>query len=57
MQYTIQGWNCMDDIRWRDLLTDIATEELSHLEAVGALIRTSGSKAGNARAAAAKRAR
>jgi Mn-containing catalase len=39
MQYTIQGWNCADDIGRRDLLMDIGTEELSHLEVVGALIR------------------
>jgi Mn-containing catalase len=39
MQYTIQGWNCVDDIKRRDLLLDIGTEELSHLEVVGALIR------------------
>ncbi|MBS1815173.1 MAG: manganese catalase family protein [Acidobacteria bacterium] len=39
MQYTIQGWNCVDDIARRDLLLDIGTEELSHLEIVGALIR------------------
>ncbi|UWZ84708.1 manganese catalase family protein [Occallatibacter riparius] len=39
MQYTIQGWNCVDDIARRDLLLDIGTEELSHLEVVGALIR------------------
>jgi Mn-containing catalase len=39
MQYTIQGWNCVDDLARRDLLLDIGTEELSHLEVVGALIR------------------
>ena len=39
MQYTIQGWNCVDDLGRRDLLFDIGTEELSHLEVVGALIR------------------
>jgi Mn-containing catalase len=39
MQYTVQGWNCIDDIGRRDLLLDIGTEELSHLEVVGALIR------------------
>ncbi len=38
MQYTIQGWNCEDAAR-KDLLLDIGTEELSHLEIVGALIR------------------
>jgi Mn-containing catalase len=39
MQFTIQEWNCADDIAGRDLLVDIGTEELSHLEVVGALIR------------------
>jgi Mn-containing catalase len=39
MQYTIQGWNCLEDLGRRDLLLDIGTEELSHLEIVGALIR------------------
>src|ERR1700744_4125381 len=39
MQYTIQEWNCVDDLARRDLLLDIGTEELSHLEVVGALIR------------------
>src|SRR5258707_12416369 len=39
MQYTLQGWNCADDLGRRDLLMDIGTEELSHLEVVGALIR------------------
>jgi Mn-containing catalase len=39
MQYTIQGWSCADDLARRDLLLDIGTEELSHLEIVGALIR------------------
>src|SRR6201995_3195159 len=38
MQYTIQGWSC-DDPERKDLLMDIGTEELSHLEVVGALIR------------------
>lgn len=38
MQYSIQGFNCEDPAR-KDLLLDIGTEELSHLEVVGALIR------------------
>jgi Mn-containing catalase len=38
MQYTIQGWGC-DDPQRKDLLMDIGTEEISHLEIVGALIR------------------
>jgi Mn-containing catalase len=38
MQYSIQGLNCDDPDR-KDLLMDIGTEELSHLEVVGALAR------------------
>jgi Mn-containing catalase len=38
MQYSIQGLNCEDPAR-KDLLMDIGTEELSHLEVVGALAR------------------
>ena len=38
MQYSIQGLNCNDPDR-KDLLMDIGTEELSHLEVVGSLAR------------------
>ena len=38
MQYSIQGLNC-DDLDRKDLLMDIGTEELSHLEIVGTLAR------------------
>jgi Mn-containing catalase len=38
MQYTIQGLNCEDAAR-KDLLMDIGTEELSHLEVIGTLAR------------------
>src|SRR5205085_2375624 len=38
MQYSIQGLNCEDSDR-KDLLMDIGTEELSHLEVVGTLAR------------------
>jgi Mn-containing catalase len=38
MQYSIQGLNCDDPYR-KDLLMDIGTEELSHLEVVGVLTR------------------
>src|SRR5690242_12932230 len=34
MQYSIQGLNC-DDAERKDLLMDIGTEELSHLELIG----------------------
>jgi Mn-containing catalase len=38
LQYSIQGLNC-DDPERQDLLMDIGTEELSHLEVVGTLAR------------------
>lgn len=38
MQYSIQGINCDDPAR-KDLLMDIGTEELSHLEVIGSLAR------------------
>ena len=38
MQYSVQGLNCEDPGR-KDLLMDIGTEELSHLEIVGTLAR------------------
>src|SRR6201994_3464545 len=38
MRYSIQGINCEDPER-KDLLMDIGTEELSHLEVVGSLAR------------------
>jgi Mn-containing catalase len=38
MQYSIQGFNC-DNPEIKDLLMDIGTEELSHLEIIGALAR------------------
>src|SRR4029077_19175933 len=38
MQYSIQGLNCEDPDR-KDLLMDIGTEKLSHLEVVGTLAR------------------
>lgn len=38
MQYSVQGINCEDPDR-KDLLMDIGTEELSHLEVIGVLTR------------------
>jgi Mn-containing catalase len=38
MQYSIQGINC-EDMALKDLLMDIGTEELSHLEVIGTLAR------------------
>ncbi len=38
MQYTVQGLNCSIG-KYKDLLMDIGTEELSHLEVIGNLAR------------------
>src|SRR3978361_30902 len=38
MQYSIQGLNC-EDPGLKDLLMDVGTEELSHLEIIGTLAR------------------
>lgn len=38
LQYSIQGLNCEDPKR-KDMLMDIGTEELSHLEVIGSLAR------------------
>jgi Mn-containing catalase len=38
IQYSIQGINC-EDMAVKDLLMDVGTEELSHLEVVGTLAR------------------
>ncbi len=38
LQYSVQGLNC-DDPKRKDLLMDIGTEELSHLEIIGSLAR------------------
>src|ERR1700709_358514 len=38
LQYPIQGLNC-PDLERKDLLMDIGTEELSHLEVIGTLAR------------------
>jgi Mn-containing catalase len=38
MQYSVQGLNC-EDAKLKDLLMDIGTEELSHLEIIGTLAR------------------
>ncbi len=38
MQYSVQGLNCEDPLL-KDVLMDIGTEELSHLEVVGTLAR------------------
>ena len=50
MQYSIQGLNCEDPAK--DLLMDIGTEELSHLEVIGSLARLHLKPTKNTRSAA-----
>lgn len=51
MQYSVQGLNC-DDPGRKDMLMDIGTEELSHLEIIGTLARMHLKPAKKERAAA-----
>jgi Mn-containing catalase len=51
MQYSVQGLNC-DDPERKDMLMDIGTEELSHLEVVGTLARMHLKPMKNSRSAA-----
>jgi Mn-containing catalase len=51
MQYSVQGINCEDPAR-KDLLMDIGTEELSHLEVIGSLARAHLKPCGKSRSAA-----
>ena len=37
-QYLLQGWNCRVDGKYRDLIMDIATEELAHVEMIATMI-------------------
>ncbi|RSL30200.1 manganese catalase family protein [Salibacterium salarium] len=38
MQYLFQGFNCRADAKYRDLLFDIGTEEIAHVEMLATLI-------------------
>lgn len=38
MQYLMQGFNCRADRKYRDLLLDIGTEEIAHVEILATLI-------------------
>lgn len=51
LQYSVQGINCDDPAR-KDLLMDIGTEELSHLEVIGSLARLHLKPSGSDRKAA-----
>ncbi len=38
MQYLFQGWNCRGNEKYRDMLLDIGTEELAHVEMLATMI-------------------
>lgn len=38
MQYLFQGWNCRADNKYRDMILDIATEEIAHVEMLATMI-------------------
>ncbi|OEH53470.1 manganese catalase [Oceanobacillus sp. E9] len=38
MQYLFQGWNCRGNQKYRDMLLDIGTEEIAHVEMLATMI-------------------
>lgn len=38
MQYLFQGWNCRGPAKYRDLLLDVGTEEIAHVEMLATMI-------------------
>jgi Mn-containing catalase len=38
MNYLFQGWNCRGPAKYRDMLLDIGTEEISHVEMLATMI-------------------
>ena len=38
LQYLFQGWNCRGPMKYRDMLLDIGTEELAHVEMLATMI-------------------
>jgi Mn-containing catalase len=38
MQYLFQGWNCRGPAKYRDMLLDIGTEEMGHVEMLATMI-------------------
>ncbi len=38
MQYLFQGWNCRGPAKYRDMLLDIGTEEIGHIEMLATMI-------------------
>lgn len=38
VQYLFQGWNCRGEQKYRDMLLDIGTEEMAHVEMIATMI-------------------
>src|ERR1700685_3925392 len=38
MQYLFQGWNCRMPGKYKDLIMDIATEEIGHVEMIATMV-------------------
>src|SRR5215218_11209494 len=38
LQYLFQGWNCRGPAKYRDMLLDIGTEEIAHVEMLSTMI-------------------
>jgi len=38
MQYLFQGWNCRGPAKYRDMLLDVGTEEIGHIEILSTMI-------------------
>lgn len=38
MQYLFQGWNCRGPAKYRDMLFDIGTEEIGHVEMLATMV-------------------
>ena len=43
MQYLFQGWNCRMPGKYKDLIMDIATEEIGHVEMIATIVAGGGS--------------
>src|SRR3982751_5877041 len=38
MQYMFQGWNCRGPAKYRDMIMDIGTEEIGHIEMLATMV-------------------
>jgi len=38
MQYLMQGWNCRMEGKYKDLIMDVATEEIGHVEMIATMV-------------------